>query len=1112
MGKASPVQNNFTAGELSPLLLGRFDIAKYANAAKTLENILIHQAGGGQRRPGTKFVAEVKTSSLKTRLITFEFSTTQTYIIELGNLYMRFYRNQGQITDSGSPVEISTPYLTADLFELQFAQDADTMFITHPSYKTRELTRTAHITWTLKNYAPELLTLDVAPGGAGWAVGETITGNTSGKTSIIVAVLTTLTYRIKNRDGAYTLGEVLTNQTDTADQGTSFPTFAGDPFGADGSDDVPSSVAMFEQRIVFANTNNNPQKVFASVSGDFQDMTVGTDAGDAFIYTIASDKVNAIRWLKSTSKSLQMGTLGSTFSMSSGADALAVTPTNVSVKRDTTYGAANILPEIIGSFIYYVERDLIRLRELGFSFEVESQEALDMTILSDHIAKAANPSIDSDGLTQIAYQQSPVSRLWCVRKDGQMAVLTRQIDQEVIGWSRQVSGVDSIDNGKYESVAIIPTDAGEDEVWVIVKRTVGGSTVRYVEFFMPESFDAQQDIFFVDSGLSLDDPKTITNIVPKTVIDDMEYASDAAARTAYPSSDPNFDSFTKLMLDFNGVDGVQSTTDASPSAHDVTFVGDAQLDTAFKKFGTASLLIPGTGGYLTIGDSSDWNLGAGNFTLRTHARFNSVASEMVFFGYFDDQGAANDKGWLLTWRQASNELIFRYTTDGTTEKEIKASWTPLTDTQYHVEVVRSGANLFMFIDGSQIGSTGNVGTDTIFNADELLHIGGRHNGGSVDLLLNGWLDNTRIDKGVARNTSDFTAPTAEYIVALQSFSEGTIITQGANSLKVIAEATNSLNDTLTRDLTGSEIDLSGIDEIRLSVRASRIGTNISIAIHDSGGTTTTKTITIAVADTFETISWDISGVSDANKDDIDSIIIKITNADADNTFYIDNLFGVSGNVLVTAASHGFSSNDRVRIVDVIGMVELNGESFIITKIDANTFTLQDDNSVDIDGSDFTAYISGGEVRKKVTAITGLTHLAGEPVVVVADGIFAGIFIVTSGGGITLNERASLVHVGLPYTNDIGLLPQIEGSATGTAVGKIQRIYKIILKLYNSLGFQYGRNEDNLDTKEITTLFTGDVLLEFGGDWDRDGLVLIRQTQPLPLNVLSATLITDVAED
>ncbi|GAF88254.1 unnamed protein product, partial [marine sediment metagenome] len=110
----------------------------------------------------------------------------------------------------------------------------------------------------------------------------------------------------------------------------------------------------------------------------------------------------------------------------------AITPTNVSIKRDTTYGVANILPEMIGQFIYYVDRDLNHLRELGFSFDIDAQQALDMTILSDHIAKAANP-LNTDGFTQIAYQQSPVSRLWCVRNDGQLAVLTRQIDQEVIG-------------------------------------------------------------------------------------------------------------------------------------------------------------------------------------------------------------------------------------------------------------------------------------------------------------------------------------------------------------------------------------------------------------------------------------------------------------------------------------------------------------------------------------------------------------------------------------------------------------------------------------------------------------------------------------------------------
>jgi hypothetical protein len=126
-----------------------------------------------------------------------------------------------------------------------------------------------------------------------------------------------------------------------------------------------------------------------------------------------------------------------------------------------------------------------------------------------------------------------------------------------------------------------------------------------------------------------------------------------------------------------------------------------------------------------------------------------------------------------------------------------------------------------------------------------------------------------------------------YTAALQCFSESTIKNQGNYSLKVLAMETDSLNDTLTRTI-GSPIDLSGRDEIKFDIYASRTGANIKIGIHDSGGTTSEKTYTVIASNTWETVTWDISAVADADKDAIDSIIITILNADADNTFYIDN--------------------------------------------------------------------------------------------------------------------------------------------------------------------------------------------------------------------------------
>ena len=140
MPKASPIQTAFNAGEWSPRLAGRVDIGKYKNACNELENFIPMVHGGLVKRPGTRFVYEVKNSANPTILIPFEYSTDQAYILEFGDLYMRVYAGNAIV---GAPYEIATPYTTADLDNIQFAQSADVLYIAHPSYAPRKLERTA---------------------------------------------------------------------------------------------------------------------------------------------------------------------------------------------------------------------------------------------------------------------------------------------------------------------------------------------------------------------------------------------------------------------------------------------------------------------------------------------------------------------------------------------------------------------------------------------------------------------------------------------------------------------------------------------------------------------------------------------------------------------------------------------------------------------------------------------------------------------------------------------------------------------------------------------------------------------------------------------------------
>jgi hypothetical protein len=231
---------------------------------------------------------------------------------------------------------------------------------------------------------------------------------------------------------------------------------------------------------------------------------------------------------------------------------------------------------------------------------------------------------------------------------------------------------------------------------------------------------------------------------------------------------------------------------------------------------------------------------------------------------------------------------------------ITCPFTPDGSSFYHIEIARNGtseSDWKFFINGVSQTLTLAFGgwNGTITNLAAVLRIGYYEAGVEY---FKGHIDDFQIYKGTCLHTSNFTVPTNPISKKLDVFSESTIKTQGSYSLKGVAAITDSLNKALTRTL-GTAVDLSGVDIIRFDIRASRTGSNIKIGIHDSGGTTTETTPNITSANTWQTVAWDLSGVADADKDAIDSIIITIANADSANTFYIDNFLSAE-NVTVTA--------------------------------------------------------------------------------------------------------------------------------------------------------------------------------------------------------------------
>ena len=144
----APVKTSFTGGELTPRMYGQFQLPRYLSAAKKLLNFKIQPQGPAERRGGTKYIAATKFPLKQARLIEFVFNESQAYVLEFGDQYVRFYRNRAQII-SGTPVEVATPYLEADLKYIYTAQSKDVLYIACPGYAPRTLSRTSDTSWTL---------------------------------------------------------------------------------------------------------------------------------------------------------------------------------------------------------------------------------------------------------------------------------------------------------------------------------------------------------------------------------------------------------------------------------------------------------------------------------------------------------------------------------------------------------------------------------------------------------------------------------------------------------------------------------------------------------------------------------------------------------------------------------------------------------------------------------------------------------------------------------------------------------------------------------------------------------------------------------------------------
>lgn len=486
--KLKYLQSVFNKGELSPRLKGRVDNQAYYKAYDVGENFIPFPEGSGTFRPGSVYVNEVKNSADDTIIVAFRFSTVQNYVIEFGDLYCRFYRNRGLVESGGSPYEVVTPYAKEDLRDLYFFQSADVLYILHPEYQPRKLIRSSDTSWSLE--AIEFID------GPYYPINSSVdTFAFTDATNIITASASVFTSgdvgrSIRIKDGSdWRYGTV-----DTYNSATSVTiTLSGTGdiaattdwrLGAFGGDyGWPAVGAIFEERLILARTSGLPSTIWGSVTGDFEkfspselvDGEVLDDNG--FSFTIGDDQVNSINWI-SSGRQLLIGTTGAEHSMTGGSSSgySPITPSNVTVKRESNFGSKpSLKAHRIGNAVLYPSQSARKMREMYYEFGIDSYVSRDVTLFSEHILK--------NGIVSSAYTQEPDPNLWTCLESGELVGMVYDRLQEIEGWHKhKISG----ENAKVTSLASIPRPSDEnDELWMIVERTVDGSTVKYIEYLSP---------------------------------------------------------------------------------------------------------------------------------------------------------------------------------------------------------------------------------------------------------------------------------------------------------------------------------------------------------------------------------------------------------------------------------------------------------------------------------------------------------------------------------------------------------------------------------------------------------------------------------------------------
>ena len=249
----------------------------------------------------------------------------------------------------------------------------------------------------------------------------------------------------------------------------------------------PSTVNYYQQRLVFANTLEQRQTVFTTQTGNFDSLrgSVPSRADDAVTFSISAREANEVRHIVELDAMVLL-TSGGAFRVTEGQDQV-LTPSTVGVRKQSNTGANYVQPIIVDTTIIYVQSSGSRVRDMNYDVSSENFGGSDLSVMSEHL-------LEGFQIVDISHADIPYGIIWMVRSDGVMLGLTYQREQKVWAWHQHVT------QGSYESIATIEEDF-RGAPYVIVNRTIGGVTKRYVERMEPRDVTSPTNVWCVDSGL-----------------------------------------------------------------------------------------------------------------------------------------------------------------------------------------------------------------------------------------------------------------------------------------------------------------------------------------------------------------------------------------------------------------------------------------------------------------------------------------------------------------------------------------------------------------------------------------------------------------------------------